>query len=44
MSPTYRTLLGMVAHMNTTRRGKQNAIYLSRAKLTESTTLPMRAS
>jgi hypothetical protein len=38
------TLLGMVAHKNTTRRGKQNAAYLSRAKLDESTNQPRRAS
>jgi hypothetical protein len=39
-----RSLLGMVAHKNTTRRGKQNAVYLTRAKLDESTTRPTRAS
>lgn len=38
------TLLAMVAHQNTTRRGKQNAVYLSRAKLDESTNQPSRAS
>lgn len=39
-----KTLLGMVAHKNTTRRGKQNAIYLSRAKQKQSTTHPTRAT
>lgn len=39
-----KTLLDMVAHKNTTRRGKQNAVYLSRAKLNESTTHRPRAS
>jgi hypothetical protein len=39
-----KSLLGMVAHQNTTRRGKQNAVYLSRAKFDESTTHPSRAS
>jgi len=39
-----KTLLAMVAHKNTTRRGRQNATYLSRAKLNESTTQPPRAS
>lgn len=39
-----KTLLAMVAHQNITRRGRQNAVYLSRAKLDESTTHPKRAS
>jgi hypothetical protein len=39
-----KTLLGMVAHKNTTRRGKQNAVYLSRAKLNKSTTHRPRAT
>lgn len=39
-----RTLLDMVAHKTITRRGKQNAAYLSRTKLDESTTHPTRAS
>ena len=39
-----KTLLGMVAHKNITRRGQQHAIYLSRAKLDESTKKPRRAS
>lgn len=39
-----KTLLAMVAHKNTTRRAKQNAVYLSRTKLDESTTNPSRAS
>jgi Integrase core domain len=30
-----KSLLGMVAHKTTTRRGKQNAVYLTRAKLDE---------
>jgi len=34
----------MVAHKNITRRGKQNATYLSRAKLDESRTQSSRAS
>ena len=37
-------LLNKVRHKNTTRRGKQNAVYLSRAKLDESTNHPSRAS
>ncbi|MEJ7741087.1 MAG: transposase family protein [Nocardioidaceae bacterium] len=37
-------LLNKVRHKNITRRGKQNATYLSRAKLDESTTHPRRAS
>jgi hypothetical protein len=39
-----RSLLAMVAHKHITRRGKQNAAYLSRTKLDESTTHPTRAS
>lgn len=39
-----KTLLDMVAHKNITRRGKQSAVYLSRAKLDESTKKPTRAS
>jgi len=39
-----KTLLDMVAHKNITRRGKQNATYLSRAKSDESTTKATRAS
>jgi integrase-like protein len=37
-------LLNKVRHKNTTRRGKQNTVYLSRAKLDESTNHPSRAS
>ena len=37
-------LLNKVRHQNITRRGKQNAAYLSRAKLDESTKKPTRAS
>ncbi|MDQ3423762.1 MAG: hypothetical protein M3510_10395, partial [Actinomycetota bacterium] len=37
-------LLTKVKHKNITRRGKQNAAYLSRAKLDESTKKPTRAS
>ncbi len=37
-----RSLLAMVAHKNVTRRNKQNATYLSRAKSDESTTHPRR--
>ncbi|MGH9251066.1 MAG: integrase catalytic domain-containing protein [Acidimicrobiales bacterium] len=37
-------LLNKVKHQNITRRNKQNAIYLTRAKLDESTTRPARAS
>ena len=39
-----RTLLNVVAHKNVTTRAKQNAAYLSRAKLDESTTRGSRAS
>lgn len=39
-----KTLLDMVAHKNVTARGKQNAAYLSRAKLDESTFPRTRAS
>jgi hypothetical protein len=38
------TLLKMVAHKNVTTRAKQNATYLSRAKMYESTTPTSRAS
>jgi hypothetical protein len=38
------SLLRRVADKNITRRGKQHAVYLSRAKLDESTTKPKRAS
>jgi hypothetical protein len=44
VSDLQKTLLGMVAHKTTTRRAKQNAVYLSRAKLDESTNDPTRAS
>ncbi len=37
-------LINKVKHKNITRRGKQNAVYLSRAKLDESTKQPSRAS
>ena len=37
-------LLNKVRHKNVTHRNKQNAVYLSRAKLGESTTPPTRAS
>jgi plasmid stabilization system protein ParE len=37
VSDLQKTLLAMVAHKNITRRGKQHAVYLSRAKLDEST-------
>ena len=37
-------LLNKVKHKNITRRNKQNAVYLSRAKLDESTSHPSRAS
>ncbi len=36
--------LNKVKHKNITRRNKQNAVYLSRAKLDESTSHPSRAS
>ncbi|MDP9143854.1 MAG: transposase family protein [Actinomycetota bacterium] len=44
VSDLQATLLRMVAHKNITRRGKQNAVYLSRAKLDESTKHHPRAS
>jgi hypothetical protein len=37
-------LLNKVKHKNITRRGKQNAVYLSRAKMDESTNQTTRAS
>ncbi len=37
-------LINKVKHQNITRRGKQNQVYLSRAKLDESTTNRTRAS
>jgi hypothetical protein len=37
-------LLNKVKHKNITRRGKQNAVYLSRAKMDESTNQTSRAS
>ncbi|MGQ0623986.1 MAG: hypothetical protein ACT4PP_04925 [Sporichthyaceae bacterium] len=39
-----KTLLNMVTHKNITTPGKQNAAYLTRAKLDESTTHRSQAS
>ena len=39
-----QSLLSLVARQNITRRGKQNATYLTRAKLNESTNHPKRAT
>jgi hypothetical protein len=39
-----QSLLSLVARQNITRRGRQNATYLSRAKLDESTNHPKRAT
>ena len=44
VSDLQRSLLNMVAHKNVTRRGKQHQVYLTRAKLDESTNTPTRAS
>lgn len=44
VSDLHTGLLGMVAHKNIARRGEQNAAYLSRATLDDSTTQPRRAS
>jgi hypothetical protein len=44
VSDLQASLLSMVGHKNVTRRGKQHQVYLTRAKLDESTTHPTRAS